>query len=249
MEYKTYSGRIEVKAADDANMTFEGFAACYGNVDDYGDVVQPGAFADTMAKHDAAQTMPAMFWNHDARSLPIGVWIEWEDTPHGLKFSGRFIDTQMGRDAYQAVKARAVNGLSIGYTKNDWEKVRQDGATLRHLKSVNLFEVSVVTFPANPLTLITDVKEKDLNTDEDIGAAFDALMEQFSALRARIVPADPATPDEEKAEGIDDDEPSDEAAAEQNEEPTDDPEREAKYLAAIEAVKTLRLKLQQENHG
>lgn len=239
MEIKTHSGRIEIKAVDDGEMTFTGLAAHYNNVDGYRDIVLPGAFAATMAQHDAAATKPAMLWNHDAKALPIGVWIDWEDSQEGLKMTGRFLDTQAGRDAYQAVKSGAVNGLSIGYTTVDFEIVRDDGLTIRHLKAVDLWEVSVVTFPANPLTRISEVKENILpENDDDIGAAFDALMKQVETLKLRLVP--PASPDAEAK--IED-------AEEDIDEPSDETEKEAKYLAAIEAVKTLRLKLQQENHG
>jgi hypothetical protein len=96
-----------------------------------------------------------------------------------------------------------------------------------------------VTFPANPLTRISEVKENILpDNDDDLGAAFDALMKQVETLKLRLVP--PASPDDEaKVEDVEED----------IDEPSEETEKEAKYLAAIEAVKTLRLKLQQENHG
>lgn len=164
MERKTLVGRLELKFATDGDTqekSLVGYGAHFNNVDSYGDIIVPGAFAKTIEKHKAAGTMPAMLWNHDAYAMPIGRWDYLVEDENGLKASGAFVPTQAGNDAYLVVKAQAVTGLSIGYVVTGFEL---DGKT-RRITEVELFEISVVTFPANDLARIEDVKNMRMNAE------------------------------------------------------------------------------------
>jgi len=155
--------RLECKfdSIDDADgkMSFSGYGAVFGNVDSYGDVIAPGAFAKSLATQYSEGSQPLMFLNHDAfGSLPIGRWTEMAEDGHGLKVHGELLDTQMGRDTYTALKAGAINGLSIGFRPIEFATRSKPDEPRRTLKAVDLIEVSVVTLPANQKARVQAVK-------------------------------------------------------------------------------------------
>lgn len=139
----------EIKADDDAR-TVEGFASVFNNIDSYSDIVMPGAFAKSIVGRK-----PAMLWQHNS-DKPIGVWDEMEEQKKGLYVKGRILPTTHGNDAYTLVKNGAVSGMSIGYSAKKWETDSTKG--VRKLTEVELYEVSLVTFPANEKAQITRVK-------------------------------------------------------------------------------------------
>lgn len=150
---------LEVKAIGEEGQ-IEGYGAVFGNVDSYGDVIDPGAFRETLGMRK-----PKMLWQHNM-SEPIGVWDEYREDSRGLYMKGRIATkSTKGRDAYELVKAGAIDGLSIGYVTRDYA---MDGNT-RRLKSIDLFETSLVTMPANSAALVTSVKNADVR---DIESAF-----------------------------------------------------------------------------
>lgn len=156
----------KLSSVDDADgkMTFRGYGAVFGNVDSYGDVISPGAFAKSLNQHATEGTQPLMFLNHDAfGSLPIGKWTNMVEDGFGLKVTGELLDTSMGKDTYTALKAGAITGLSIGFRPVEWSMRSKAEEPRRTLKSVDLVEVSVVTLPANQKARVLDVKN---NLDE-----------------------------------------------------------------------------------
>jgi uncharacterized protein len=150
---------LEVKATGQEG-EIEGYGAVFGNVDSYGDVIQPGAFRETLGMRK-----PKMLWQHNMAD-PIGVWDVYNEDARGLYMKGRIATkATRGRDAYELVKAGAIDGLSIGYVTKDYD---MDGNN-RRLKSVDLIETSLVTMPANTAALVTSVKNADVR---DIEHAF-----------------------------------------------------------------------------
>jgi len=144
---------------DGGKMTFSGYGAVFGNVDSYGDVIAPGAFAKSLASHLTDGTAPLMFLNHDVfGSLPIGRWTDMSEDGYGLKVAGELLDTTMGRDTYVALKAGALNGLSIGFRPVSFDMRAKPEDPRRTLKEVDLVEVSVVTLPANVKARVQAVK-------------------------------------------------------------------------------------------
>lgn len=174
-ELKTLAASLELKALSDAG-EFEGLgstnntAAGSGDTpDSYGDVVAPGAFVASLAKHKAAGTWPAMLWHHDPRN-PIGEWTEIREDARGLFMKGRlWIDgpnpDQFALKAYRAMKAKNGRlGLSIGFRTLDHSFDRTTG--IRTLKRVELLEVSPTLFPANSAARVLAAKSDDFNPDE-----------------------------------------------------------------------------------
>lgn len=151
---KTKAFALHVKDVSEDG-SFEGYGSTFGGAPDaYGDIVAPGAFAKSLAKHRQKGTKPVMLWQHNP-SEPIGVWDDLEEDGKGLKGTGRFVmDTARGREAHALLKAGAMRGLSIGYREISAEP---DGPN-RLLKELDLMEISVVTFPANTRATVTSVK-------------------------------------------------------------------------------------------
>lgn len=141
--------------------TFEGYASTFnGPPDSYGDVVMPGAFAESLVKHRREGTMPLMLWNHKSTELPIGNWVEFAEDGKGLWAKGQAdLDDPVGVRVHRALKKKALRGLSIGYqTLSSEPDKKRPGVTF--LKSVDLWEVSPVNFPADRRANVTDVKSE-----------------------------------------------------------------------------------------
>jgi len=158
MEMKHLDRAFTLKAVEGDEGLIEGYGSVIGNVDSYGDVVIPGAFGETMAAHKAKGTMPKMLWQHDT-SQPIGVWEEVVEDGTGLRVRGRLLlDVPKGAEAYALLKAGALDGLSIGYRVKDGGM--NPDTRVYELRSVDLLEVSLVTFPANEQATVTRVKTR-----------------------------------------------------------------------------------------
>lgn len=126
----------------DGALVIHGYASLWGVADLNGDVVARGAFADSLARTGAEGVR--MLHQHEARAV-VGVWGEMVEDDRGLFVWGRIFDwSAEARFAGALSRAGALDGLSIGFRA---AKARRDGR-LRVLTSVELWEVSLVTFPA-----------------------------------------------------------------------------------------------------
>jgi uncharacterized protein len=160
---------FELKALDTEKGEFEGLASVYGVEDANGDRVEPGAFKRTL-DHKGGKV--PLLWQHNPSDV-IGI-SELTDSPEGLRIKGRLnLAIGQAREAFELIKQGAVNGLSIGY--DTVQEAFKDG--IRLLKEVRLWEVSVVTFPANPEALIASVKAEQENK-------FDAMLAQVIGMAA-----------------------------------------------------------------
>ncbi len=146
---------LEIRAVSDDG-TIEGYGSVFGVRDDYDDVIAAGAFVESMKAHKAAGTMPAMLWQHSAEE-PIGVWSEMVEDAKGLRVKGQLaLETVRGKEAHALLKLGALNGLSIGFMSKQWAYDRE--SEVRTLTEIDLWEVSLVTFPANSKARVTNVK-------------------------------------------------------------------------------------------
>ena len=138
------------------NGSFSGYGSVFGVIDSYQEIVSKGAFTDSLVKHKSNGTMPAMLWQHKS-SEPIGVFTSMEEDDVGLKLSGQIaMKTQRGSEAYELMKMKAISGLSIGFIPQDEKFDRKTGVTT--LIKVDLWETSLVTFPANDAARVQSVK-------------------------------------------------------------------------------------------
>lgn len=149
---------LEVKAVADDGV-IEGYGSTFGGEpDSYGDIVMPGAFADSLVKHRRAGTMPLMLWGHETYSPPIGDWKDMAEDGKGLWAKGQIdLDDPMGQRVHRALKRKSMRGLSIGYeTIEKKADPKRPGITM--LEKLDLWELSVVNFPANRRASVTGVK-------------------------------------------------------------------------------------------
>jgi hypothetical protein len=146
MEKKGF--RFELKEVKEDG-SFEGYASVFGVADFYGDIVMAGAFAKTL---DEQKQFPLLAF-HDP-SQPVGI-LEGEEDGIGLKIKGWLnLAVQRAKELHALLKQGAIKGLSIGFDaiKKEFDK------EIRILKEIRLWEVSLVTFPANPMAQVTAVK-------------------------------------------------------------------------------------------
>ncbi|EML5156598.1 HK97 family phage prohead protease [Morganella morganii] len=136
---------------------FEGYGSVFGVKDSYSDIVVPGAFQASLNEWREKGSLPAMLWQHQI-SEPVGVYTEMREDDTGLYVKGRLLieDDPLSKRAHAHLKAGSLSGLSIGYILKDWEYDRNKGAFL--LKEIDLWEVSLVTFPSNDEARVSDVK-------------------------------------------------------------------------------------------
>jgi len=155
MELQHKALSLEVKEVSEGG-SFTGYGAVFGNVDLGRDLIQRGAFSDSLSDWRSKGKWPKMLWHHNPRE-PIGVWTDMKEDDYGLHVSGRFtMGVAKAAEAYALLKDNAIDGLSIGYRTQDDEWDRD--TDVRKLKKLDLMEVSLVTVPMNPAASVTDVK-------------------------------------------------------------------------------------------
>ncbi|MEE4212604.1 MAG: HK97 family phage prohead protease [Parvularcula sp.] len=129
----------------------EGYAAVFGEPDLAGDVVGSNAFARQLIPGRLEGVR--MLYQHQAEA-PIGRWTSLYEDNTGLVARGEvFLDTRLGRDVYALLSGGAVDGLSIGF-KTRKSRPRAGG---RLLTEIDLWEISIVTFPMAPRARITRI--------------------------------------------------------------------------------------------
>jgi HK97 family phage prohead protease len=159
----------EVKLAGDGGKAgvFSGYGAMFGNVDAYGDVIEKGAFAESLKEWKAQGKLPPMLLQHGGGFmggaddwLPVGKWTDMVENAKGLKVEGELfaLGTERGQYIYEGLKAGALDGLSIGFMTRKSKMGTKPGEPSRTLLEIDLKEVSIVTFPANPKARVTGVK-------------------------------------------------------------------------------------------
>ncbi|MBZ6076402.1 HK97 family phage prohead protease [Microvirga sp. WGZ8] len=148
----------------DAEGVFEGYASLFGIADLGKDVVMPGAFADSLKKRGTANIR--LLWQHDP-SEPIGRWLSIVEDRRGLKVRGKLnLAVERAREIHALLEERAVDGLSIGFRV---ERARAERPTgLRRLEKLDLWEISIVTFPMLPGARVDRIKHAKENLADRI---------------------------------------------------------------------------------
>jgi HK97 family phage prohead protease len=160
---------------DLGNDTFEGYASLFGVADGAGDVVSPGAFAASLRRRPAADVR--MLYQH-LPNEPLGVWELIREDSRGLYVRGRLVlDVQRAREVRSLIADGAINGLSIGFRT---VRARRDAkAGLRYLTEIDLWEISIVTFPLLAGSGVTAIGEKS-DVTKSIGNATRAFKQKLS---------------------------------------------------------------------
>lgn len=141
--------------------TVRGYASVFGNVDQGGDVVLPGAFKESLRARKGRR-LP-MLWNHDPSQL-VGGWTTLEEDERGLRVEGALeLAVAKAVELHALARRGVIGGMSIGYRAI--KASRDDATGIRRLAEVELWEVSLVTFPMNTEATIEGVKGEALTIE------------------------------------------------------------------------------------
>ena len=144
--------------------TFEGYGSIFGNKDLGNDVIRKGAFANTLKSKKPKSIK--LLYQHKTDE-PIGVFDSIIEDNKGLYVKGRLaMGTQKGREVFELMKMGALDSMSIGYRLSAEDYKYDPKERKRIIKSVDLMEISLVTFPMNPKAKITKVKLAEMNVRE-----------------------------------------------------------------------------------
>lgn len=187
MQHRT----VEIRAEEDADGVITGYAAHFGSIDSYGTFMVKGAFAQTVQQRGSR--IPVL-WNHWS-DTPIGRPTELREDDKGLYFSAEIVEeTNAGAEVMALLRKKVPLGMSFGFEtlksrgieeadKVDWSQSPEffkDPANrdqVRAIEEVRLWEISVVTFPANEMATIDSYRAV-----EQIGA-LSTLLEDLRAGR------------------------------------------------------------------
>lgn len=165
MDTSSVVGNFEFKADSADTGGIKGYGAFYGNLDNTYDVLHKGAFAEISRSIK-------MLYQHRSDKL-IGKWDIVSEDEKGLVVEGNInLNTSMGRDAYELAKSGALTDLSVGFVTKERE---YDEEGIRHIKKADLYEVSLVSFPANEKANIISVKSEDIQNERDFEWALKSL--------------------------------------------------------------------------
>ncbi len=151
---------------DDKFFNFEGFASTFGNIDLGNDIVQQGAFRDSLKK---TPQVPIL-WQHGIRE-PIGKSIHLEEQTKGLFVRGILPknDSLVRDRVIPQIQVGSIDTMSIGFFTKEFSF--NDDTNIATLEKIDLFEISLVTLAMNPQAVITDFKSfghKDFKSLRDI---------------------------------------------------------------------------------
>lgn len=154
MAQKHITAGLELTKELDDGGFFEGYASVFGVQDSDGDVIVKGAFRKSIEAYQAKGKMPKMLWQHDRREI-VGKFMEMREDDNGLWVKGKLIlETSKGREAYALMKEGELDAMSVGFNIME----AGAGGRGRVIEEVDLWEISLVTWGANPDALITNVK-------------------------------------------------------------------------------------------
>lgn len=194
MEHKYKS--FEMKAQD--NGTIAGYFSTYDKTpDSYGDIIEPGAFTETLEKRkESGHPFPLCF-NHDFSAV-IGAVKSVEDTEKGPYIEAEFLDTQLAQDVRKMLMSGAIYQFSFAYdvlsARQPDEEEKKAGVT-NVLTKLEVFEISVVTVPANQNAVATEVKagRRNRKSDEEI------IKNCIDALKSLLDDGDEDKPENDEA--------------------------------------------------
>lgn len=243
MKYKT----IELKADEVGGIS--GFFSTYDKTpDSYGDIIEPGAFTNTLKKREESGHPFPLCFNHDFSAV-IGAVDSVKDTEKGPFIEAHFLDTQLAQDVRKMLQSGAIYQFSFAYDVLKARAPYEDEAkagVMNVLEELEVFEISVVTVPANQNAVVTEVKaiepetksgRRNSKADEDvITSTIDQLDKCINALKSLI------TEDDEPEDRPDDEAQPEEVEPEANataEEPKDN-DNSKRAEALLEKIKTTK---------
>ncbi len=168
---------LDMKSVADDGV-FEGYASLFDRQDLGRDIVMPGAFRDTLAARGPGGVR--MLFQHNPAE-PIGTWEALAEDTKGLFARGRIMPTvTRAREVLSLMRAGAIDGLSIGFRTVKAHRDRARG--VRRIEKVDLWEISVVTFPLLPEARIASVKTRPFTDRRPSEREFERWLTQDAGL-------------------------------------------------------------------
>ena len=165
-KYKSF----ELKAKEDETGMIAGFFSTYDEEpDSYGDIIRPGAFTETIKKRQESGHPFPLCFNHDFSQV-IGAVDKIEDTEKGPYIEAHFLDTQQAQDVRKMLQSGAIYQFSFAYDVLDARQPNEEEKSKgieNVLTKVEVFEISVVTVPANQNAVATEIKAGRRNSRKD----------------------------------------------------------------------------------
>lgn len=176
--HETRFAALDLKAVD-ADGSFEGYASLFGTEDLGRDVIQAGAFRASLARRGAGSVK--LLFQHDPNQ-PIGVWVEIAEDRKGLYARGRLMpEVARAREVLSLMRAGALDGLSIGFRTVKGARDARSG--VRHIAEVDLWEISVVTFPMQPEARVAAVKARPFLGEVPTEREFERFLTREAGLK------------------------------------------------------------------
>ena len=176
MQRKSLNLKQTKLKASKTGYEFEGYASVFGVTDSDGDVIEKGAY-------NLDDANPKMFFNHLHHDLPVGKWLSLSQDDYGLLVKGELTPgNSFAEDIKASIAHETIDGMSVGFSmgKDDFEQ-KSTGKIIKNIP--NLFEISVVSFPANSAARINSVKSA-LESMTDIHEFESFLRESGNVSRA-----------------------------------------------------------------
>jgi HK97 family phage prohead protease len=146
----SYPIQLETKAMVDGDWMVSGYVAAFNNVDMGGDMILPGAFKKSLSSGRKIRFL----FNHDG-ARPLGIAKTLKEDSKGLYGSFKISRTRLGEEVRELLKDGALDSFSFGYNTTDYEYK----GDVRVLKSIDLYEASLVSIPMNSEAIVTDFKD------------------------------------------------------------------------------------------
>lgn len=179
LEYKSLEFKVESTKQTGDRLNVKGYAAIFGNVDSWGDVIEPGAFIETLAK--SGKRVKLLF-NHNF-DFVVGKINEIREDAKGLFVDFDILPTSMGKDLIILVDGGALDEMSIGYRTVEFKDERTNNVDIRRLLKINLYETSIVTRAANDQATFDSTQRKS----EQVAADLTAMTEvELSELKSAV---------------------------------------------------------------
>ncbi|MDX2308471.1 MAG: HK97 family phage prohead protease [Hyphomicrobium sp.] len=162
----------------DIDGAFEGYASLFHRADLTRDIILPGAFRKSLAERGPKGIR--MLYQHDP-AQPLGTWADIREDGLGLRVRGRLaLDVPKAREVHALMRAGALDGLSIGFKPIRFKRDRATGT--RRLESVDLWEISIVTFPMQPMARVASVKSAPFGKEKPTARQFERWLTRDAGL-------------------------------------------------------------------
>ena len=202
---KIKSTAVNLKAPDEGaeDGTFVAYASVFGNRDSYGDIVQQGAFTDTLKEWEKSGNVLPVLYGHDFADpfSNIGSVVEAVEDDHGLKITGQLdLDNPKAAQVHKLLTEKRLSQMSFAFDvqKGAWVEDEEEG-DYYSIEKVKLYEVSVVPIGANQETEILAVKAGNLITREELEAQLTKLgIKSDVKPEGKDTPPAPATPNQKR---------------------------------------------------